>query len=1044
MADAGYQAQFPEILNRRFRPQNGRARPIDIGAGHVKKARLSNLKSTAAPLVIGLAMISNPVFAQDAEDEATADQAEIVVTGSLISNPNLEASAPVNVVSEKEMELQQANVAEELLRELPGAVPSIGSAVNNGNGGASFVNLRNLGSNRNLVLIDGVRLVPAELNGRFDLNNIPLALIQRVDVLTGGATTTYGADAVAGVVNFITKSDFAGLDATVSEQITEQGDGNVFRADLTLGANFDDGRGNAVLSIGYQEADAVYQGARPYSLFGIASATGAGGGSGTAVPSRFSGVNPTAGDHIVTGCGEAGQPTCVTTLQGTRQVNGAGVAFNPTAAFTAFNFNPYNVYQTPFERYNIYGAARYEVSDAVEVYTRGVFSKNTVETIIAPSGSFALEVQLPLNNPFLTPELRNGFCQFDTNSGPGYTARFSAAECAAAATATGPTDPNYREVTTVLSRRAVEVGPRISSYKTNFFDYRLGLRGALTPTIDWDLFGSYGESENLQVIQGYTLNSRVRQSVLEGTIDWFGPAGSIDDAGVDFLNENSTVATNVSMAQVRGVINGDFGLTAPWASDAISFAVGGEYRNYHASQASDSLAQSGDLGGSGGAAPNIDGGYKVYEAFGEVILPLVQDKAFFHDLTLEASIRYSNYTVDAPGSPKFDTTTWKVGGSWSPIEQLKIRGNYARAVRAPNISELFSPVNTNLTNLLDDPCANLDDNGVPIPGRAVPSGELRAICLAQGASAGVIGSISQPTAGQANFTGGGNINLAPEKSTSWSVGAVIQPVRGLSLSVDYWNIKVTGAISSPTPDDAITACFGENPQSPAAGASTTNACTIIRRNALTGSLSGDYATTGGLFLSLSNLGMLKTSGVDFSAGYNTDLGFAGLDLNFVLTWVNESMFNANTSSPTSVNRDCVGFYSANCMPPQPKWQWSSRATLNFDGIDVSLLWRHLDKLRYEPGLGTLFSGNLPASAGPVAGQQVNFNRIKAYDYFDLTTRFAVSENLTLTFAVQNLLDKAPPIVGGEAGNTTFNSGNTFPSTYDALGRRFVATGRIRF
>ena len=200
---------------------------------------------------------------QSSESAAPAEetsQAEIVVTGTLIRNPNLVASAPVTVVGQEEIQLKQSNVAEEVLRSIPGVVPSIGSNVNNGNGGASFVNLRGLGPNRNIVLLDGTRIVPANIIGIVDLNNIPLALVDRVDVLTGGASSTYGADAVGGVVNFITRSDFAGVELSASEQITERGDGNIFRADLTIGANFDDGRGNAVMSIGYQEADPVYFG----------------------------------------------------------------------------------------------------------------------------------------------------------------------------------------------------------------------------------------------------------------------------------------------------------------------------------------------------------------------------------------------------------------------------------------------------------------------------------------------------------------------------------------------------------------------------------------------------------------------------------------------------------------------------------------------------------------------------------------------------------------------------------------------------------------
>src|SRR5688500_7328042 len=205
-----------------------------------------------------------PAAGQDAAEETS--QGDIVVTGTLIKNPNLVSSSPVTVVGQEELQLRQTNVAEEILRDLPGVAPSIGSAVNNGNGGASYADLRGLGNHRNLVLLDGVRIVPSNFIGRVDLNNIPLALVERVDTLTGGAATTYGADAVSGVINFITRSDFAGMEIGASSQITQRGDGHIFRVDATVGANFDDGRGNAVLSIGYQQSDPVYQGARRFSV----------------------------------------------------------------------------------------------------------------------------------------------------------------------------------------------------------------------------------------------------------------------------------------------------------------------------------------------------------------------------------------------------------------------------------------------------------------------------------------------------------------------------------------------------------------------------------------------------------------------------------------------------------------------------------------------------------------------------------------------------------------------------------------------------------
>jgi outer membrane receptor protein involved in Fe transport len=853
------------------------------------------------------------------------------------------------------------------------------------------------------------------------------------------------------VVNFITRRDFTGVEVSGGYGITEKGDGQTLRLDLTMGAAFDDGRGNVTLGIGYQEADQVLQDDRDFSRFSYDSFFGSAGGSGTSNPSRFSGVNPSGGDNITGGVNVQG---------GSRQVTADGTAFRPTTAFDAFNFNPYNVFQTPFKRFNIYAAGRYEVSENLEFYTRAIFSKNKVQTIIAPSGAFGLSVGVALNNPFLTTAQRNAFCQFDTNPGVGITPRFTPAECAAAATATGPTDPNYRQVTSVLARRNVEGGPRISTYDTTFFDYQAGLRGAITSTLDYDVSVSYGESENVSTATGYWLNSRVRQGLLtqrdpvtgavscQSTVNgcvplnMFGATGSITPEMIDFLQEASATTNKFSLTQFKGNISGDVGFGVPFASNPIAFAVGTEYRDYSAQQQSDLLSQGGDLGGAGGAAPNIAGGFSVYEFFGEVIAPIVQDVPFVEDLTLEAGVRYSNYSIDAPGSPSFDTWTWKVGGSWSPGFGLKIRGTYNQAVRAPNIAELFSPVNTGLTNLGDDPCANLNDAGGSL-GRPVPSGELLAVCLAQGAPASAIGSISVPTAGQANATFGGNVNLKPETSTSWTLGAVWVPAfaPGLSLSVDYYNIVVTDAVSSPTPGDAIAACFGSNPLSPPAGASSTDACTSIRRSTITGGLSGDSSEVPGLFLASSNLGRLETDGVDFTLNYGMPLGPVDWKLAVTGNWTGKSVFQ---SSPTSDPRDCVGLYGVNCGSLQPDWSWSVRNTFSISDFDISLLWRHMTSMQFEDA-GTAdaaFAGII--TGGNLAGQEADFNFIPSYDIFDLSFRFQASETFSFTFAISNLFDKQPKVVGNSIGSTSFNSGNVYPSSYDALGRRFNVGARVRF
>ena len=983
---------------------------------------MTALKVGAAPFAVALAMIAAPAIAQTAPAEAqpqaapeTVDDANtIIVTGSLIRNPNLVQATPVNVTTADQIELKQSNTAEDVLREVPGIVANIGSSVNNGNGGSSYVDLRGLGSNRNIVLLDGQRIVPADLQGRVDLNNIPLALVSRVDALTGAAVTTYGADAITGVVNFITKKDFAGVDINVSDQITEKGDGNYFRADVTTGVNFDDGRGNAVLSLGYQNSNPVYQGDRDFSNYQFDSFSGTLGGSGTAVPSRFSigGVN--------------------------RQINPSTGLLQP--GFQPFNFNPYNIFQTPFQRYNVFAQANYQLSDAVEIYTRGMFSKNKVSTIIAPSGVFASSVTIPYSNPFLPAGAAGQFCAANG---------LDDAACAAARAATDPKDPNYATFNTVLRRRMTETGTRNSEYSSNVFDYSLGLKGKITSTVDWDLRGSYGESDKIQTITGYVLTSRVRdallatnsQTCLSGNagcvpLNVFGPEGSITPAMASYLLSASTSSIYTTLLQFRGLVSGDLGWSLPTASEPIGFALGAEHRKYGARQVSDTLSKTpGELGGAGGAAPDIDGGYSVWEGYGEVIAPLVSDKPFFKSLTVEGGVRYSKYKVRNAGSN--ETWTYKFGGSWEPVEEVKFRGNYAHAVRAPNVAELFTPLTTGLTNLATDPCA----------GTAVLSNaNLRAVCLAQGAPANSIGKIANPTASQANVTSGGNLNLMPEKANTWTVGAVFQPkslLPGFSASVDYYNIKVTDEVGSPLPGDLINACFGNL----SAASATDPACTVIRRDASTGGLDGDPATVGGLYAPLSNTGKLFTDGLDVIMNYNHTFGAVKWALGANANFTFHSKYQA---TPTSVDRECVGYYSVNCSftgSLQARQTLSVRNTFTYAGVDLSVLWRHTSSFKQETldrvASGVAYSGPLPDGIGSLSGQNADFGKIDAYNIFDLTTRFNI-EKMTFTFTIQNLFNKKPPIVGNTIGSTTYDSGNTYPSTYDALGRRFAVGAHLKF
>jgi iron complex outermembrane receptor protein len=1004
-----------------------------------------------------------PAGVQTSETAAPAEPTsaqEIVITGTLIRNPNLVASAPVTVVGHDEIQLRQTNTAEEILRTIPGAAPGAGAQVNNGQTGAAFVNLRSLGTNRNIVLLDGVRIVPADLIGRVDLNNIPLALVDRVDVLTGGASSTYGADAVAGVINFITRSDFAGMELSVSDQITQRGDGNTLRGDLTLGANFDDGRGNAVMSLGYIESDPVYQGGdRPDSQFSIDSRDPTNlalAGSSTTTPSAFD-----------IGGGRRRQ-----------QVSPDGTGIQDF--YKPFNFNPYNVFQVPFTRYNLFAAAHYDITDHLTVYGRGLFSDNTIDSIIAPSGLFGVSVNVPVSNPFLSVAQRDYFCANALINLPGGTQQrgITPAECAAAAAATSASDPAYRTFTVGLRRRTPEVGPRITHIPTHIFDFRAGLRGDITDKIGFDVFASRGISERSTNAIHFVSISAMRQALLATNPDTcldpsngcvpvnvFGAPGTITPEMASFLERPATFVTRSKLSQARATINGDTPLQL-WAKNPVSFAIGAEYRKYKADQEPDQLSRTaGELGGAGGATSEIHGGLDVYEGFAEVIAPIVSDRPFFNELQLEAGIRRSHYTVATPSNPKFNTTTWKLAGSWAPVRDLKFRGAYNHAVRAPNIGELFAPPVTGLTNLGVDPCAG---------SAPVTNANLRAVCLAQGAPPGTIGSIGNPTAGQANITASGSLNLKPEVANTWTVGAILRPrfLSGLSASIDYYHIKVKGAVTAPTPGDLITACFGPNPTNPPPSAATNPACTVIRRNPISGQLDGDPADTPGLFASLTNQGKLATDGVDVTLDYRRPLGTlmgapAKLNLNLGGNYTHSQKFQA---TPTSLNRECVGFYSANCGFPAgallPKYSFNQRTTLSIGRVDLSMLWRYIHKMHFEPqqladeaaaadAANRDASGNLlplvdqgcPDFAGADPGGCMvdpAFRKIGARNYFDFTGRFNVNEHFTLTFTVFNLFDKKPPFVGNTVGTTSQNSGDTFPSTYDPLGRRFAASARIKF
>jgi outer membrane receptor protein involved in Fe transport len=1031
-----------------------------------RRALLASTLFASASLFAGAAaaQVTQPVEASpDAQESAAQTGSDVVVTGSRIGRPDLETASPVNVVGEAELNYRQPATAEELLRDLPSVRPNIGPGVNNGSGGAATIDLRGIGVERTLVLVDGRRVTPFGLDGVVDLNTVPVGLLERVDIVTGGASTVYGADAVAGVVNFITKRSFSGVDATVNYRISERGDSARFRGDLIIGGNFAEDRGNAVLAIGYTKADPLLHTQREISARPISSVTGLFQGATAAQVTIFG--SPTNGALGLAAGANLGAVVNPTT----------GLLQTATPSDT-YNTNIGTYFQTPLNRLNAFGSARYEVTDGIEAYGSATFTRNVVTLQLASSGTFGNTYQLPLNNPFLPAGIRNQLCNSDTSlTTPGIQPLVTPANCAAAAAAVGgPGTPGYLEIPVIAQRRITEFGPRVQEVESRQFQIQAGIRGDLGANIRYDLSGQYGETAQTQTRGNWGSFSKVQQALRSfrnaaGTnvcsntvngcvpLNLFGPNGSITADQLAFIDLDAIINRKVTLGVVTGSVAGDlFGLSSPFSDSPIGFAVGGEYRRITAASQPDAPSQiQGEVLGTGARTPPDFGEYDVKEVFGEIIVPLVSDVPFFYRLQAEGGIRYSDYSTTG------NSTTWKAGGSWEPFRGFKFRGMYQRAVRSPNISELFQSPVQGLGNLTTDPCQG-----------AITNAALGDLCVATGAPRSTIGSIPSPTSTQINVTTAGNPNLDVERASTYTLGGVFAPadfLPGFSLTVDYFNIKVKDAISAPAQTDILSGCYSAalNPTF------ADNAfCDLIQRNPLNGSLNG-AGETPGVILSSSNLGVIQTAGIDFGVNQRlplVELGLSGnpgtISFGFNATWLDYYQFQA---TPNAINRDCTGYYSAGgCQNPRAEWRWNGRVSYTRDKFDISLLWTHVSPVSLEPFRATRLPGNVAQPGGPnptltfpatplnfvldgiqytnqpTGGIQPRFRSIPAYDYFDLAIRFLPTENFELSLTVDNLFDEQPPLVGSGVGGTAFNSGNTFPTIYDPIGRAYTIGARLRF
>ena len=962
-----------------------------------------------------------------AADTSTGEVSEIVVTGTRIPSPNLTSIAPITTVGNADIKAQGVTRIEDITNSLPQVFAGQGSSISNGSTGTATVDLRGLGSSRTLVLIDSRRLMPGDPTvPAADLNFIPAALVERVDVLTGGASATYGADAVAGVVNFIMLKNFEGvrIDAQYSGyQHTQHADsiqavvntaashasdprqfalpshniwdGEGSEVTMVVGANAPDGKGNVTAYAAYRQNNPILEGERDFSSCTLNSGTpdfsqfGC-GGSGTAFPARV-------GSFIV------------------NQANFN--TFRPRTGADVFNFGPANYFVRPDERYNLGAFAHYEIAPWADVYMDSMFMDDRSTAQIAAGGIFAGTFSINCANPLLSAQEA------------GLLPSTTGATCAA--------NPTGQFTGTVARRlQSAEAGGRDQELRHTDYRIVIGMKGDLGKNWNYDGYMQLGSVFFSQEQTGNFDSNRIQQAlnvVQTPTGPQCAPgadagcvplniftAQAISPAALKFLNADSFAQGNTQERVVSLAFTGklgDYGVKSPWASEGVGVAFGAEYRREHLDSVADFLSTNGLVNGNGGANPPVNGGFDVYELFGEARVPIITDMPFAKNVSMELGYRFSDY------SSVGDTNTYKVAGDWEIIDGLRVRGGYNRAVRAPNVIDLFAPQNVVLDGTTD-PCAGL-----------TAANPLVATCAkAFGLTTAQVLAIEPNPANQYNGQTGGNPNLKPEISDTYTGGVVWQPsfAPGLNVSVDYFNIKVDQFIAGIGANLILNQCLSTQ---------QSFFCGLVHREPGNNSLFLD--PTGFVQDTTLNTGSLSTTGVDLNVNYRTDLSSIGLgdngsvSVSMVGTWLDTLKTQPLPGGPTY---DCAGLYGTVCAGPNgegpaPVWRHKLRVTWNtpysygdwFKSLSLSAQWRYFGKVTLDA-----FDSN-PQLNNP--GLQYETDRaFSSRSYLDLTANFTVHNNLNFRVGVNNVFDKDPPIIGASNCPVGACNGGTYPQVYDALGR----------
>jgi outer membrane receptor protein involved in Fe transport len=973
-------------------------------------------------LCITCLLLAGPAFAQEEEltpeQKAAMEQAmeksfeeEITVTGSLIPRPTTEAFSPVATVEPEEITYSGVTRIEDLVAQMPQVFAAQNATVANGASGTATVALRNLGTVRTLVLINGRRMAPgnAEFQTAPDLNFIPSAMVKRVDVLTGGASSVYGADAVAGVVNFILDTDFTGVRGGINfagfhhnnnnkmaQQMNEDAgfpypsgstfDGQAYDVNIAVGGKFADGKGHASAYIDYRNVDALLKSERDYTNCspGMGTTGPVCSGSSTTPRGRFISSDAdftggVGGDYVLTLAEEGGD----------------GHSFRPRTG-EVFNYGPFNYMQRPDQRWVAGGFANYEINDHFDVYAEIMMMDDYSEAQIAPTGNFGRTTVINCDNPMLSAQQRDLVC-----TSLGYA----------------PTDL----ANLTILRRNLEGNPRMDTLRHTTYRLVGGMRGDINDYWSYDVYGLWADMSSPQVYINDFASNRILESLLiygdpedpdtwecapgasAGCVPWnIFQEGGVTQEAIDFLEIDAVMVSGAKTVVANGTLFGDlegWGLTIPSASEALQVAVGAEYREESLFVRPDDARANGLIAGFGGATVPVEGKYDVSEVFVEALVPIVQDARGFRDLSLELGYRYSDYSTSG------GTNNYKAQIAWSPTDSWKFRAGTNRATRAPNINELFSPAGFGLGGSVDI-CAG------PSPGFTA------AQCANTGVTAGQYGFVLPNPAGQYNTYGGGNPFLDPEVADTITAGIVWTPqsIPGLSITVDYYDIQIEDTIGSLNADDIIQQC---------ALTGDPTLCDLIHRDQA-GTLwltEAGYTETNN-----QNIGQLYAEGVDLNYAWLIGLGNSG----YLNTSLIGSYMMANRIANPLIDYDCVGFYGNQCGIPNSKWRHRARFSweTNFNWV-FTLGWRYIGSVLVDDASSNPQIGNPDAIEGP-GGHKVNGSyENPAFNYIDLAVSVNFAKHLQWVLGVNNIFDEEPPLGPDMNGN---DYGPGWYGYYDPWGR----------